>query len=608
MAQDHPLSALMRTHHCGQLRREDVGREVILCGWVNKSRDLGGLYFIDIRDKFGVTQLSFDDFKGDRNILKKCALESVIKAVGKVVERPAEAQNSQMNTGEVEVAVTDLELLGSCDVDSLPFLPYGKIDVTENQRLKYRYLDLRTEKLQRILKLRSDAAQKARKTLHEMDFVEVETPILYKSTPEGARDYVVPSRVHPGHVYALPQSPQTLKQLLMIGGTDRYFQLSRCFRDEDLRADRQPEFTQIDIEASFVTSDSIKYIAEQLMKNMFNLDDGFTLPAMSYAEAMRRFGSDKPDVRFGLEHLNVTSVFGETDFKVFKSVFDAKGLIKAIFVPTELGSFSRKDVDGLTDVVKPYGGKGVAFFKQEASEVTGGISKFITPEILSQLQDALKQSESEKSESGTWLFCADPNFEVTHACADALRRHLGKSLNLRKDGYHFLWVYDFPLFEDDPERGRLAAKHHPFTMPKVSEVEKFLSSDPSSEESRQVLAEMPAEAYDVVCNGYELGGGSIRIYRQDIQHKMFQVLGFTEEEAKKQFGFFLEALRYGTPPHGGIAFGLDRIIMLLAQTENIRDVIAFPKTTTASDLMSSSPSVPAQEQLEELHFSWNKKD
>jgi len=595
------LNGLLRTHNCGELRSSDEGQEVVLCGWVNKYRDLGALHFIDVRDKYGLTQLGFEDFKGDIAVLKQCALESVIMAKGVVRKRPADAQNKNMPTGEVEVQVHQLEVMSRADVDNMPFFPHGQIDATEDQKLKYRYLDLRTTKLQETLKLRSKANQTIRNFLSNQGFVEVETPILYKSTPEGARDYIVPSRVHPGEVYALPQSPQTLKQLLMIGNTDKYFQICRCFRDEDLRADRQPEFTQIDIEVSFATQDYMKNLVEAMMGDLFKIDN-FSMPKMSYNEAMSRYGSDKPDIRFGLEHMTVTELFKGTDFKVFSSVIEANGLIKAIFVPESIATFSRKDTDGFVNVVKPYGGKGVAFFKVSSEGRTGGISKFVTDEIFGELE---KLYPDENRGNGTWLFFADADPEVSHASADALRRHLGKAFKLHAEGYHFLWVYDFPLLEYDAEDGRFYAKHHPFTSPKVDEIEKFLAAD--HETQQEMLRDMPAEAYDVVCNGYELGGGSVRIHRQDVQSKMFKVLGFSEEEAQKQFGFFIEALRYGTPPHAGIAFGMDRTIMILAGTDNIRDVIAFPKTTSATDLMASSPSVPAKDQTDELHFGWLKK-
>lgn len=586
---------LMRTHTCGELRGEDEGKRVSLCGWVNKSRNLGGLHFIDLRDKYGLTQLSFKEFTGDLSILKRCHLESTLKVTGEVRKRPAEAQNKNMNTGDVEVMVSEIELLSSCDIDNLPFLPHGTNEATENLKLKYRYLDLRTTRLQEILKVRSQATVDVRNILNDEGFVEVETPILYKSTPEGARDYIVPSRVHPGQVYALPQSPQTLKQLLMIGGTDKYFQICRCFRDEDLRADRQPEFSQIDLEISFSTPEYIKSLVEKIVGKLFQLGAGFSMPSMSFNEAMRRYGSDKPDIRFGLEHHVVTSLFENSEFAVLSGPAKSGGLIKTIFVPEAQGSFSRKDTDGFVEIVKPHGGKGVAFFKVADGARSGGISKFISDDLQKKLEE-----EANVSGNGTWLFFADNSHSTVHACADALRRFLGKSLNLIEEGYKFLWVNDFPLLDYDDDAKRFVAMHHPFTMPKTEDVDAFLKG------GKENWEKVRAEAYDVVCNGYELGGGSIRIHRGDVQRKMFEALGMTEEETQYQFGFFLEALRYGVPPHGGLAFGLDRIVMLMTGAESIRDVIAFPKTTSATDLMAQAPSIPGADQLKELKMNFTK--
>lgn len=583
---------LLRTHNCGELRVSDEQSSVILCGWVNKYRNLGGLHFVDLRDKYGVMQLSFENFKGDLNILKTCQLESVILAKGKVVRRPSEAINKKMGTGEIEIDVESVELLSGCDIDTIPFLPHGLIEATEDHRLKYRYLDLRTDRLQKILALRSRATLAIRNTLHNEGFIEVETPILYKSTPEGARDYIVPSRVHPRQVYALPQSPQMLKQLLMIGGTDKYFQLCRCFRDEDLRADRQPEFTQIDMEVSFASQSYIKGIAAKLVKEFFNLEE-LSLPSMTYSEAMRRFGSDKPDIRFDLEHHEVNEIFSDSDFGVFKGAIEGAGLVKAMFVPKSVAQFSRKDSDDFVSIVRPHGGKGVAFFKVDGGKMSGGISKFITEGQLQKLTQL-------ESGDGCWLFFADSNEDVAHASGDVLRRHLGEKYALHKKGFHFLWVYDFPLLEWGGDR--FMAKHHPFTSPKPAELENFFKADHKKADSE--FKTMCADAYDIVCNGYEIGGGSIRIHRQDVQKRMFEVLGLSESEVKSQFGFFVDALKYGTPPHGGMALGLDRMVMILAGTDNIRDVMAFPKTTSASDLMSGAPSMPIKEQMDELFFTW----
>jgi aspartyl-tRNA synthetase len=588
------LSGLMRTHNCGELSTQHIGQTVTVCGWVNKYRNLGALHFIDLRDKFGVTQLGFEEFKGDISELKNFSLESVISATGIVRARPENARNDNMATGQVEVQVTAVKLLSKAEIP--PFLPHGSVSATEDLRLKYRYLDLRSKKLQDMLALRSQTSRAAREMLYAEGFTEVETPILYKTTPEGARDYIVPSRVHNGKVYALPQSPQTLKQLLMIGSTDKYFQLCRCFRDEDLRAERQPEFTQIDIEVSFPTMDYMKNLATSLVRGFFKLPDSFEIPTMTFQQAMDDYGCDKPDVRFDLKHMIVTNLFKNSDFSVFKAVATDGGLIKAMFVETSTAEFSRKQIDELTDVVKPHGGKGVAWFKQNGAEVTGSISKFVTPDVLKSL-NALNGNKT----NGTWFFFADLNHDRANACADATRRHFGKTLNLIPAGVNkFLWIVDFPLLEWSEDDKRFAARHHPFTMPRLDQLEDYFSDDPKR------LGSVLAQAYDLVCNGYEIAGGSLRIYDNKVQQRMFDVLGMSKEECELKFGFFLEALKYGVPPHGGMAFGLDRLIMILAQTESIRDVIAFPKTNAATDLMAQAPSEPNPEQVKELGFQWLK--
>lgn len=583
------LSGLMRSHTCGELTKSDIGKSVTLCGWNNKYRDLGGLHFIDVRDKFGLTQLAFDEFKGDMGILKGLSLESVIKVTGLVRSRPESAQNKNMATGEVEVAVTEIEELSHAY--EVPFLPHGKTNATEDLRLKYRYMDLRSDRLQNMISLRSKAMKETRMSLYEEGFTEVETPILYKTTPEGARDYVVPSRVHPGKFYALPQSPQTLKQLLMIANTDKYFQICKCFRDEDLRADRQPEFSQIDIEVSFATQEYMKNLTTKVVRRLFNFDDSFEIPVMSYDICMELYGTDKPDIRFDLKHLIVNEEVKDAGFKVFDSALSEGGMVKALFIDKSQKEFSRKELDALTEVVKPHGGKGVAWFKVNGQELTGGISKFINTETLDKLQNKAGKAD------GTFFFFADAKESIVHACADVTRRHFGKELNLiDPNDYKFLWVNDWPLLEHDAEEGRFYAVHHPFTMPKVESLEDFMTGDMDK------LKNMQAEAYDIVCNGYEMGGGSLRIFDTNVQAKMFEYLGFNQEEIDAKFGFFVEALKYGTPPHAGFAFGLDRTVMLMAHTENIRDVIAFPKTNAATDLMCGAPSIAMDEQYDELHI------
>jgi aspartyl-tRNA synthetase len=594
VAKCNSIAGSLKTHHCGEIREQNQGEEVKLCGWVNKYRDLGGLYFIDLRDKYGVIQLGFENFKGDRSLLKSIGLESVVSCRGKVRLRPESAINQEMKTGMVEVQVEEMEILSRSEVP--PFLPEGKIDSTEDLKLKYRYIDLRTSKLQSYLSIRSETVRKVRNYLYQHQFTEVETPILFKTTPEGARDYIVPSRVHPGHVYALPQSPQTLKQLLMLGGTDRYFQISKCFRDEDLRADRQPEFTQIDIEASFIGQEYMQNLAYNLMAEVFD-PQSFSFELMSYDRAIELYGSDKPDTRFELIHHIVTNVFENSDFKTFAETAAKGGIVKALFLEEGQGKLTRKQVDQLKDTVAPGGAKGVAWFKVENGGISGGISKFITEEMLVSL-GKLKTG----NENGMWLFISDLNHHIVHHSTDILRRHLGRELNLiDSKKLNFLWVYDFPLFDWDEDSQQAVPAHHPFTSVKKEDRDLFLNG-----KGKELLAAR-ANAYDLVCNGHELASGSIRIFDTVEQEQMFNLIGLTKEDIDQKFGFFVEALKYGTPPHGGMAIGLDRLVMIKVGTENIRDVIAFPKTTSASDLMANCPSVPDLKQFEDLGLNTNKK-
>ncbi|MCY4643980.1 MAG: aspartate--tRNA ligase [Bacteriovoracales bacterium] len=589
------ISGSMKTHDCGELGQDHLGLEVTICGYIHKYRNLGGLHFIDLWDRKGIVQLSFEDFKGDPEILKTFSLESVVKTCGTVRPRPDEARNPKMKTGEIEVAVTSIELLSPST--GLPFLPRGQIQGHEDLRLRYRYLDLRTQRLQDILTLRARMNKTIRDTLTEYDFTEVETPILYKSTPEGARDYIVPSRLHPGKVYALPQSPQTLKQLLMIGGTDRYFQITKCFRDEDLRADRQPEFTQLDIEAAYSSQEFIKNLTSLILERLFDLSGPPDMETMSYQKAMELYGTDRPDIRFELLHHDVTSLFSQSPFAVFSDVAKEGGLIKSIFLPKSCGELSRKDLDGLAGTVKPLGGKGVAWFKVQNGQKSGGISKWIGEEEWKALVEKCLEKNQEERD-GLFLFFADTSHTRAHLCADAIRRLLGDKLDLIGQGHRFLWVNDFPLLSYSEKDQRFYALHHPFTRPRPEDRNLFLKGD------QKELEGVKADAYDLIIDGHEVGGGSMRIYDPQDQTRMFDVLGFSSEETKRQFGFFIEALQYGTPPHGGIAFGLDRMAMILAETGQIRDVIAFPKTTSASDLMSETPSKPSPEQLEELKMKF----
>ncbi|MBU7593696.1 aspartate--tRNA ligase [Metabacillus halosaccharovorans] len=581
-----------RTYYCGEVPESAIGEEVILKGWVAKRRDLGGVIFIDLRDRTGVVQVVFNpEISAEAlAIAERVRSEYVLDITGKVVKRDEETINPNVSTGTIEVIVEKITIINAAK--NPPFLIEDKSDeVSEDVRLKYRYLDLRRPALQTTLQLRHQVTRSMRNFLDENGFLDIETPILTKSTPEGARDYLVPSRVHEGEFYALPQSPQIFKQLLMVSGFDKYYQIARCFRDEDLRADRQPEFTQIDIETSFMSQDDIMSMTEQMMsiimKETKNIEIELPLPRMTYDEAMGRYGSDKPDTRFGLELVDVGEIVKDSGLKVFNTVIANGGQVKSINVRGAADKYSRKDMDALAEFVAPYGAKGLAWLKVEEDGLKGPIIKFFTEEEQKGLLQTLEATVGD-----LLVFVADKKSVVADALG-ALRSKLGKDLNLIDESkFNFLWVVDWPLLEYDEATKRYYAAHHPFTMPAREDIELF-DTDPSN---------MKAQAYDIVLNGYELGGGSIRIFEKDIQEKMFKLLGFSEEEAREQFGFLLEAFEYGTPPHGGIALGLDRLVMLLAGRSNLRDTIAFPKTASASDLLTSAPSAVSEAQLEELNL------
>ncbi len=588
------MEKLVRSSYCGQVSASDIGTEVTLMGWVQRRRDHGGLIFIDLRDREGLVQLVFDpDSSGNAHkIAHDLRSEFVVAVRGLVRTRPDGTQNPNLKTGLVEVEVKFLTVLN--DSAPLPFMIEDDTDVAEITRLKYRYLDLRRATLQRNLKLRHNVAMATRNYLSENGFLEIETPMLTKSTPEGARDYLVPSRLNPGHFYALPQSPQIFKQILMISGFDRYFQIVRCFRDEDLRADRQPEFTQIDAEMSFVDSEDVIGVMEGLISRIFVGAGVFPAPPfarMTYAEAVGRFGLDNPDTRFALELVDLTSSLSSSGFKVFSDAVAKKGVIKAICVKGG-ATFSRKDLDDLTAVAASYGAKGLAWIKITAEGWQSPIAKF--------LADAEKEAIVAALSAGTGdliLFAADRP-QVANTVLGRLRLNIASRLGLIPAGVNnFVWITEFPMFEYDDEQRRFVAVHHPFTAPMDEDLDKLDTG----------TASVRAKAYDLVLNGVEIGGGSIRIHRSDIQSKVFSLLGISKEDAQERFGFLLEALKYGTPPHGGIAFGLDRVMAIMTGSESIRDVIAFPKTQKATDIMSDAPSTVEQKQLDEIFIRLAKK-
>ena len=582
------LAGMKRTHSCGALTAADAGTEVILCGWVSRQRDHGGLIFIDLRDRSGTVQLVFSPEINQAALLKADGVrtEYVLSVRGAVRLRSPETVNPAMETGAIEVCGEEIRILNPAKTP--PFYIQDNVDVDETVRLKYRYLDLRRPEMQHNLILRHRVAKTMRDFFDSRDFIEVETPMLTKSTPEGARDYLVPSRVNPGKFYALPQSPQIFKQILMVAGYERYFQIVRCFRDEDLRADRQPEFTQLDVEMSFVERDDVLAIMEKMIAEVFKVAIGaeLSLPMrrLSYDEAMEKYGSDKPDLRFDMEIFDLSEAMRGSDFKVFESVLAAGGKIKGINVKGN-AAIPRRELDGLVNYVGQYGAKGLAWIGYTAEGLKSQISKFFSDEQLEKIRLTAQAEEGDLV-----LIIADKPAVAVNAMGQ-LRLEMARRMNLiDPDKLAFAWVLDFPMFEYDEEEKRYVAMHHPFTSPRDEDLQ-YLETDPGR---------IKAKAYDMVLNGTEIGGGSIRIFQRDVQEKVFKAIGLTEEEANEKFGYLLEAFEFGTPPHGGIAFGLDRLIMLMAKRSSIRDVIAFPKTQSATDLMSQAPSEVSLRQLKEL--------
>ena len=591
------MQGLKRTHRCAELSSANVGEIVTIMGWVQKNRNKGGLVFVDVRDRSGIIQVVFEEGKSDEELIEKAAklrAEFVVAVTGRVEKRSG-AVNENLATGEIEVVPEQMRILAESETPPFPIEENSK--TKEELRLKYRYLDLRRPDLQRNLMMRSKVATLTRQFLAEEGFCEIETPILIGSTPEGARDYLVPSRIHQGHFYALPQSPQLFKQLLMCSGYDRYFQIAKCFRDEDLRADRQPEFTQIDMELSFVDVDDVIEVNERLLAKLFKevlgLEVTLPIPRMTWQEAMDRFGSDKPDIRFGMELCDVTEIVKDCEFAVFQGAIENGGSVRGINAKGQ-GNMPRKKIDKLVSFAKDYGAKGLAYIAiQEDGTAKSSFSKFMKDEEMSALIAAMGGGNGD-----LLLFAADKNTVVWDVLG-ALRLELARQMELLdKSEYKFLWVTEFPLLEWSEEQGRYTAKHHPFTMPMEEDLG-YIDSDPGR---------VRAKAYDIVLNGNEIGGGSVRIFNPEIQNKMFEVLGFTPEQANEQFGFLLTAFKYGVPPHAGLAYGLDRLVMLMAKEESIRDVIAFPKVKDASDLMTDAPTAVEKKQLEELGLSVTEKE
>ncbi len=584
---------MLRTHTCGELSSSNAGQEVTLCGWVDSYRDHGGGLFVDLRDRYGITQVSFGPPGTPDAVIeqsKHLRAEYVIQATGTVTVRPEGQENPKLATGEIEISATELKLLNKSKTPDVS--PSEKVTELpgEELRLKHRYLDLRRPAMQKTMLLRDHITKRMRDYFEEHSFVDVETPILGRSTPEGARDYLVPSRVHNGSFYALPQSPQLYKQILMIAGYDRYIQIARCFRDEDLRADRQPEFTQVDLEMSFVDADDVMGMIDgcmaKLAKEILDLDLQLPLPHLTYEEAMRRFGHDAPDLRFGLEIVDLTDLAPKSDFGVFKSVVESGGHVRALCAKGGAEFYSRRGIDALTEFVKGHGAKGLAWFRaEEGGKLNSNIAKFFSDELLAEMGDRLGSEEGDLI-----LFSAD-KWQATCGVLHALRTKIGAEMKLYDPSdMHFSWVVDFPMFEYDDDEKRWFATHHPFTAPKDEDLA-LLESDPHK---------CRAKAYDLVINGHEAGGGTIRIHDSETQSKVFGLLGIDDETAKDRFGFLLDALAYGAPPHGGLALGLDRVVMLFAGLDNIRDVIAFPKTQKATDLMTEAPGSVDNKQLREL--------
>jgi len=582
----------IRTHTCGELNTSHVGKSVVLNGWVNTIRLHGQVVFIDLRDRYGKTQIVFnsENYSGDFEIVKKLSMEDVLSLSGNVQNRDKDFVNTEMKTGKIEVLVQNITILNAAE--PLPFVISDRNSAEEDLRLKYRYLELRTDELHNNMMVRHQTYQSVRNYLADNNFIEIETPVLMKSTPEGARDYLVPSRIHHGKFYALPQSPQIYKQILMISGYDRYFQIVKCFRDEDLRSDRQPEFTQIDIEMSFINEEiifqEVQSLTSHVFKSVKNIDLPNPFPRLTWEEAMDQYGSDKPDTRFEILLKELKQITDRSDFNAFKSA----DIVKGIVIP-DGGSFSRKIIDNYTEFVKKYNAKGLAWMKGEDGKLVGGISKFFSDDLQKEI------ITSTKINNGDIIFIIGDQKQVVLNALGALRVEIAKEMKLIDNNkFHPVWITDFPMFEYDDQSNRFVARHHPFTAPATDKLDE-LDSDPRSVKSR---------GYDLTMNGYEIAGGSIRNHRPEFQAKIFELLGMDKNEISSRFGFLIEALKYGTPPHGGIAFGFDRLVMLLAKTNNIRDVIAFPKTTSATSLMDDSPSSVSDDQLKELNISIIPKD